>query len=121
MQTIWKYEVEPDIVIQTFDMPKDAIVLSFGLDPHGSMCFWAKVDDQAPIEEHLIGCIGTGWPADNIFEAIGRYACFIGTVTHGPYVWHLFDLGSADAALIDKEVATLRTLEEAKALETNNN
>lgn len=120
MQTIWKYEVEPDIVIQTFDMPKDAIVLSFGLDPHGSMCFWAKVDDQAPIEEHLIACVGTGWPISEIFEAANKYACFVGTVTKGPYVWHLFDLGGADAALIDKEVATLRILEEAKALETNN-
>ena len=111
MYTIWKYKVEPDLVIQEYKMPKDAIILSFGLDPQGDMCIWARVKEDEPLEEHLIACIGTGWPIDNIIETTGRYACFIGSVTHGPYVWHLFDLGGAGACSMDNETAPQSALE----------
>lgn len=94
MQTIWKYGIDPDIVIQTYRMPKGAIVLSIGDDPHGKMCFWAQVDPCAPLEDHLVACVGTGWEIDNMFAG-GRYVNFVGTVTRGAYVWHMFDLGES--------------------------
>lgn len=97
MQTIWKYYVLPEDVNQIYDMPQGAIVLSFGVDPAGNMCFWAQVDDKAPRVPHLIACVGTGWPLDNVFAAKGRYANFIGTVTKGEYVWHLVDLGESES------------------------
>ena len=93
MITIWKYEVEPDLVNQVYEMPIGAIILSFGLDGQGKMCFWAQVDDSAQREGHLISCVGTGWPIDIVNSDLNRYANFIGTVARGPYVWHLFDLG----------------------------
>ena len=106
MTTIWKYEIEPDIINQIIKMPAGALVLSFGLDAKRNLCCWVKVDDSAPLEDHLVACVGTGWGMDHIFEAINRYACFIGSVTRGDYVWHLIDLG-AGPALESDEVGTL--------------
>ena len=119
MLTIWKYKVEPDFVNQIIEMPKGALILSFGLDANDELCFWAQVDDSAPLEEHVIACVGTGWSIDHVCDSVRRYACFIGTVTHGDYVWHLFDLGGA--AIDDLEVATLSSIEEAMAHEASDN
>ena len=94
MKTIWKYEIYPEFENQIIEMPTGAVILSFGLDGNDQLCFWAQVDDSAPLEEHLVACVGTGWPMENVFNAKDRYACFIGTVTHGQYVWHLIDLGA---------------------------
>lgn len=111
MYTIWKYEIEPDFVNQVCKMPAGAVILSFGLDGADKLCFWARVNDEAPIEEHVVACVGTGWPLDAVFnERLDKYACFIGTVTHGIYVWHLFDLG-AGACLIENESAPVENLE----------
>lgn len=92
MITIWKYKVEPDFVNQIVKMPAGAVILSFGLDGADQLCFWARVDDQAPLEERVVSCIGTGWEMDHVFNK-SEYACFIGTVTHGQYVWHFIDCG----------------------------
>ena len=94
MNTIWKYKFEQDFGFQEYEMPKGSVILSCGQDPAGNMSFWARVDDQAPMENHLIACVGTGWEIDSVLEAKGYHACFIGTVVRGPYVWHLFDLGA---------------------------
>ena len=115
MYTIWKYEVEPDFVNQVYNMPAGAVILSFGLDPNDKLCFWARVNDQAPMEAHTVACVGTGWPLDTVFnERLDKYVCFIGTVTHGNYVWHLFDMGGGVASEI-LDVGTLSSREEAKA------
>ena len=120
MYSIWKYEVEPDFVNQKYTMPKGATILSFGLDGNDQLCFWARVNTEAPKEEHLIACVGTGWPIDNMFnERVGKYVNFIGTVTHGVYVWHLFDLGAA-LGEEQREVATNRQNKEAAAHENAN-
>lgn len=91
MKTIWKYEVAPDVVNQVMMLPRGAEILSFGLDPADRLCFWALVDDEAFGAEHVISCVGTGWGMDRLDTAK-----FIGTVTHGMYVWHLFDLGEIE-------------------------
>ena len=102
MICIWKYEVEPDFVNQNYIMPEGAIILSFGLDGSGKMCFWAQVDTEAPKVEHNIACVGTGWGLDVLNNKEIEYACFIGSLTHGPYVWHLFDLGAGACSKNDK-------------------
>lgn len=115
MYTIWKYEIEPDFVNQVYMMPAESVILSFGLDANNNLCFWARVNDAAPMVEHAVACIGTGWPLETIFnERANKYVCFIGSVTHGSYVWHLFDLGARscssndESTLIktDKEMST---------------
>lgn len=96
MQTIWKYEIEPDFIIQLYKMPIGASILSFGLDGNDKLCFWARVDDKHPLEEHAVICVGTGWELDHVFntlDTLNESVCFIGSLTHGPYVWHLFDIG----------------------------
>ena len=113
MYSIWKYEVEPDFVNQIYEMPKGATILSFGLDGNDKLCFWARVNVEAPKEPHMVACVGTGWPIDNIFnDRVGKYVSFIGTVTHGIYVWHLFDLGAGSGQILE-EVATPKQNEEA--------
>lgn len=91
MITVWKYEIEPELVNQVYNLPMGAIILSFGADPAGKLCFWAQVDDSAPMVDHVVSCIGTGWE----IASDGRYMNFIGTTTKGAYVWHLFDLGES--------------------------
>ena len=92
MFTIWKYVIEPCMNIQIFDMPIGAVILSFGADAAGKMCFWAQVDPSAALERRQVICIGTGWPLEELDE--GKYGIFIGTAIDGPCVWHLYDLGA---------------------------
>ena len=113
MYSIWKYPVEPDFVNQVFEMPIGAEIISFGLDGEDRLCFWAIVNTDAPLEARIIACVGTGWPIDNIFnERTSKYVNFIGTATHTPYVWHLFELG---ADIKNLEVATESSREAADA------
>ena len=101
MYSIWKYPIEPDFINQVYKLPTGAEILSFGLDGEDRLCFWAMVNTQAPVEERVFACVGTGWPIDNVFnERAAKYVNFIGTVTHGIYVWHLFDLGAGAASEI---------------------
>lgn len=113
MYTVWKYEIEPDFVNQIIQMPKDATILSFGLDGNDQVCFWALVDDQAALEDHVFACVGTGWPLEQALNDQARFVSFIGTVTHGAYVWHLFDLG-AGAAQEHFELVTQDSIKEAQ-------
>ena len=94
MISIWKYEVEPDIVNQIVTMQQGAQIISFGLDPADKLCVWALVDTEARTESRLMACVGTGWDVAAMFGPNGdREVSFIGTATRGAYVWHLFDLG----------------------------
>jgi hypothetical protein len=93
MYTVWKYEIEPDVVNQIYGMPEGAVPISAGLDPYGRLCFWAQVNDKAPKRDHLMSCVGTGWDMGNMFGEAGRYVKFIGSVVKDEYVWHIYDLG----------------------------
>lgn len=86
MTTIWKYRVNPDMEAQIFELPINAEVLSFGLDGNEDLCFWAAVHPDLPTEKRHVWCVGTGWPL--MFNKEKYW--FVGTVTHGAYVWHLF-------------------------------
>lgn len=120
MYSIWKYEIEPDFVNQVYDLPIGAEILSFGIDPNDKLCFWALVDTDAATEPRTFACVGTGWPIDMALSDKVGYVAFIGTVTHGAYVWHLMEVG-ADADSEIFELATQSSIGEAKAHETNNN
>ena len=119
MLTIWKYEIAPDFTNQIVRMPAGARMMSFGIDPHGELCFWALVDSEAPMEEHLVACIGTGWHANHIVEAQGRVATFVGSVTQNAHVWHLFDLGAVEETERWVKVENGRNLEYSGAPEKN--
>jgi hypothetical protein len=73
-------------------------ILSVGLDPAGDVCCWAIVRELPELPMSMAGMVkgvrksspavlvvGTGQPfsfGDHIF---------LGTVTQGSYVWHLFE------------------------------
>lgn len=115
MISIWKYEIEPDFINQEVEMQEGAQIISFGLDGANRLCFWALVDTDARIEKRLMACVGTGWPVDFMFGADEKQeVSYIGTVTHGVYVWHLFDMGVVPAQKFF-EVATQSSIKEADA------
>ena len=99
MYTVWKYEIEPDILNQVYKMPCGAVIISAGLDGFGKLCFWAQVNTEAPLEEHLVACIGTGWSLDLVLSDRNNKTDFVGTVVKGEYVWHIFDLGGVKGRL----------------------
>jgi hypothetical protein len=102
--SIYKYPVEPDFLIQVYDMPKGAVILSFGLDGNNQLCFWAHIDKDAPLEARKIACVGTGWDLTALYS--GDTTQFIGTTTHGPYVWHLFDMGAVEGRIQEAQART---------------
>lgn len=85
MLTIWKFPV-PITDEFTLDIPRPATVLSFGLDPAGVPCVWCVVDPAEPKTECTFALLGTGNPDH---DGVGLLP-FVGSVTHGRFVWHLF-------------------------------
>lgn len=79
---IWKYILylkdSQDVAI-----PLDHGILSVGLDPGGDLCLWAAVDSKSPQRAIEIKIVGTGNP-------LPRLGDFIGSVTKGSFVWHVF-------------------------------
>jgi hypothetical protein len=65
MRTIYKYTLRPDQIREDFtiEMPKDAIILSFGLQRE-KLVIWAEVntDNANQIDSHRLGIFGTGNP-----------------------------------------------------------
>lgn len=89
MRTIFKYPLVMDAVVQTVEMPKDAIILSAGMDPHNNICIWAMVDTEEETEKRKVFIFGTGWDVTDFIDAIGSMD-FIDTVKSEFYMWHLF-------------------------------
>ena len=61
----------------------------------GSNIVWpqksvVKIDTEKEIVNRKILCQGTGWPLEDAFAEFPA-AEFVGTVTDGPYMWHIFD------------------------------
>ena len=81
--TIWKYLLELTDE-QTVNMPRSAEVLHVGIDPNGSLCVWALVDPNTMPEDRVFFVHGTGFPVPS-----GRR--HLGSVTLGPFVWHVFE------------------------------
>lgn len=86
MITIHRYEIIPNDRI-TLTMPARARILSvlpsdrveYGIS------LWALVDTDQPMEPHVLYVHGTGHP---LTVPLAR---FIGTVSHGQLVWHVFE------------------------------
>lgn len=93
MKTIYRYEFEVDDRV-TIVMPKGARILS--VLPSDRLTYgvalWAIVDTDAETEPRYLLVRGTGHP---LTEWLGR---FVGTVSHGPLVWHVFEPAPVAAA-----------------------
>lgn len=83
MKTVWKFplKIRDD---QSVRMPLCAEIIHAGLDPQGSPCVWALVEDTKPEIERTIHISGTGYPAP---DGDNRH---VGSFNHGPYVWHVW-------------------------------
>lgn len=84
MTTIYKYPLS--INRQILSLPKNAQLLSVGLDPQEKLCLWANVDpSETEIDALDIIVLGTG---HEVPKGIWR---FIGTVKHmEKFMWHIF-------------------------------
>ena len=86
MRTVHKYEVisfDPQIVM----MPKGAIIRYVG-QQEGSVCLWAEVDSDGPMEARLIYVVGTG----KRIMYLERSPKYLGTVQVQSFVWHVYEL-----------------------------
>lgn len=83
MKTIYKYSLVTKVE-QAIVMPAFATILSVGLDPQGELCLWASIDDLQVPEQRVILIQGTG----HRYHILSNH--FIGSVTMGLYVWHIF-------------------------------
>ena len=68
-------------------MPKGAEIVSVAFQ-HGSLCLWAMVQPDEPMEDREIEIFGTGHPVP---VGVGVDRKFIGTVIDNQYVWHVFE------------------------------
>lgn len=85
-KTIWKYPLEITD-LQHIVMPKDAVVLSAGVQD-GTICVWAMVDPKVSLTESKAFEIhGTGNPSIEDEEGLR----FIGTFVLDLFVWHVFE------------------------------
>lgn len=83
---IYKYQLDPSDE-QVVEMPANARILS-AHEQRGMPHIWAVVDPDSETEKRKILMRGTGHAAPP------ASAPFIGTVFHGPFVWHIFDGGA---------------------------
>ncbi len=86
MKVIYKYCIA--ILDSSYvAMPKDAEILSVGVQESRKIVIWAIVDSEALIVQRRIHLRGTG------HEAPPDSARHLGTVMDDPFVWHVFDGG----------------------------
>jgi len=96
MKTIWKFPLELTDR-QSVGMLAGAEILSVQIQG-ATVCLWAIVEPSGQREERVFEIIGTGqtvWPT----EPDRQVRKYIGTVQQGPWVWHVFELCKAVAAL----------------------
>jgi len=84
MNTIHKYSMISDVAI--IDMPQGAKILSVGVQ-RTEIVIWAQVNTDNPTVTHRFIAFNTGEACGAIPEQ------FIGTVTVGSIVWHVYDEG----------------------------
>jgi hypothetical protein len=83
MTTIYKYPIEITDE-QEIPMPFGAEIRHVGLDPEGSPCVWAEVENTNTPEPVRLFIVGTGRRMPD--EAANH----VGTFIQGPFVWHVF-------------------------------
>lgn len=84
-KSIWKYQLEV-VDQQQVLMPKNAKIISAGIDNENRICIWAIVNPSAPKHVRAIRIVGTGNPLEE-----ADMWTFIGTVPAYPFIWHVFD------------------------------
>lgn len=92
LKTIYGYELMAGF--GKISMPKNADILSIGLDLNGNLCVWALTDPDDDTTHRtfvvrLFECIGTGC---RILDRVDYSRKFIGTAVMAPFVWHVFEL-----------------------------
>jgi len=88
MVTIYKYPINLSLTGLAFQSFRGAEIISCGLDGEKEPCIWAKVDTSQPSENLVVYCVGTGWDIEQLL--INKNLKFIGTVTDGSMVIHIF-------------------------------
>lgn len=91
MKTVFKYPVPGGFVfsgagdktIQIHGQDVLPVIRHFGVDPSGTLCIWAEVDDKEPPVSRRIHIVGTG------HEVPGN-ARYIASCVDRAYVWHLY-------------------------------
>jgi hypothetical protein len=84
-RSIWKFRLNVDH--QTIDIEARIVEwLHVGLDPNGTPCAWAIVDQFSRLHHrYALEVVGTGQSAPS--------APYIGSFVEGPFVWHVFAKG----------------------------
>jgi hypothetical protein len=84
METIYKYPVEPTMVIR---LPKDAKPLCVQMQ-NGAPYMWVVLDNEAKTDDRIFHCTGTG-------HDMSRYSTsrldYIGTFQGEGLVFHVFE------------------------------
>lgn len=89
LNIVYKYVFHEGVTRQSFELPKEAVVRSFGVQqiagvPH--MVFWAEVKaHQKDVENRTFQIVGTGEP----FSVMSTY---YGSAQIGAYVFHLYEV-----------------------------
>lgn len=84
MNRVFKYAVKLADVLE-IDFPVGAKILL--VEPRGlssEVCIWALVDEDAPEEERMFLCLGTGQPVPTGVTHVASWQA-------PPCVWHLFE------------------------------
>ena len=83
MRTIHKYALKI-VDVQQLSLPRGASVLAVQFQGK-TLCLWAMGDTAAPTVTGEVTIVGTGHGCDDVDREN-----YVGTVQHGPMVWHLF-------------------------------
>ena len=89
MKTIYKYPIY--LGSNDIDLPKNSIILHFGIDGTGQACIWTYVDTEEEKKSRHLKCVGTGWDLDEILGN-SNYVYIGTTVMSNGLVWHLLEV-----------------------------
>lgn len=90
MKIIYKYPIE--IGSNDIELPKNSIILHFGIDGTELPFIWVLIDTKEEEGETIhLKCVGTGWDLDEILGD-SNYAYIGTTVMSNGLVWHLLEV-----------------------------
>ncbi len=85
MKVIWKYELEPHIVLK---IPKGGRILDLQTQ-FGNLCIWVLVDPGQEVEDREFTTFGTGDIIKDDF--VGEYVGTFHTIA-GSLLFHVFEI-----------------------------
>lgn len=91
---IYKYPLRI-VDFQSIEIEGLQRILSVGLDPSGELCIWVLIDKKAHGNKTYarVAIVGTGNPIQSdlfVEDDDGPINRFLGSVTMGIFVWHVF-------------------------------